>query len=148
MGSVFGVELTAHELSVRLDPIPRSISEARRFARDVLSLWGIDGNLADLVALLASELVTNALLHGAPPIDLDLAWRDPRVRVEVSDSAEQMPVMAEPPRPRGRGGFGLHLIERLSLAWGSDHRPTGGKVVWFELEPTDQPAARDMDAQA
>jgi len=33
-----------------------------------------------------SELVTNALTHGAPPIALSISTRDGRARIEVSDS--------------------------------------------------------------
>ena len=110
------------------------MAEARRFVRDALSVWGIDGALAQTVALLVSELVTNAVLHAVPPIDLTLDWEDPLLRVEVSDGANRMPEMIEPPRPAGRGGYGLHLVEQLSHTWGAARRVPRGKVVWFEIE--------------
>jgi anti-sigma regulatory factor (Ser/Thr protein kinase) len=120
-------------LSVRLLPEPEAVAESRRFVGDVLAVWGVDEMLAVTVPLLADELVTNAILHGLPPIDLTLNWDDPVLRVEVSDSEDELPVMVEPPRPAGDGGYGLLLIEQLSHQWGAARRANGGKIVWFEM---------------
>jgi two-component sensor histidine kinase len=129
--------MSVQELSVRLVPEPPSIGEARHFVRDALSVWGVDVTCADTVALLVSELVTNSILHAVPPIDLTLDRKDQLLRVEVSDGANQMPEMIEPPRPAG-GGYGLHLVEQLSDTWGTARRVPQGKTVWFEIE-IDQP---------
>jgi anti-sigma regulatory factor (Ser/Thr protein kinase) len=125
--------LSVQELSVRLVPEPPSIGEARHFVHDALSVWAVDGRRADTVALLVSELVTNAIVHAVPPIDLTLDRKDQLLRVEVSDGANQMPEMIEPPRPAG-GGYGLHLVEQLSDTWGIARRGPQGKLVWFEIE--------------
>jgi anti-sigma regulatory factor (Ser/Thr protein kinase) len=134
--------LNAQELSVRLAPEPTAVAEARVFIRDVLGVWGVDGMLAQTAGLLASELVTNSILHAAPPIDLTLDWTEPRLRVEVRDRAQRMPEMVEPPRPAGRGGYGLHIIEQLSHAWGA-RLMTEGKVVWFEIRRVHERVTHD-----
>jgi anti-sigma regulatory factor (Ser/Thr protein kinase) len=126
--------VSAQELSFRLASEPGSVAESRRLVGDALSVWGVDGLLAATVALLASELVTNAVLHAVPPIDLTLGWNDPRLRVAVSDGEDRMPELVEPSRPEGDGGYGLRLVEVLSHAWGAVRRAGGGKVVWFEIE--------------
>jgi anti-sigma regulatory factor (Ser/Thr protein kinase) len=130
--------LNTQQLSVRLVAEAASIAEARRFVHDALSVWSVDSTFADTVALLASELVTNAVLHAEPPIDLTLDWDDPRLRVEVSDGGNQMPEVITPLPPAGRGGYGLRLVEDLARAWGASRRSPHGKIVWFdiELEPT------------
>jgi len=66
----------SQELSRRLDPETLSVPEARHFVRDVLSVWDINGDLATTVELLTAELVTNAILYGTPPIDVDIGWYD------------------------------------------------------------------------
>lgn len=115
------------ELSFRLAHEPDAVAEARHLLREVLAVWGIDDGLVVIVALLASELVTNAILHAVPPIDLTLDWDERVLRVEVSDGDDRLPVMVEPPRPADDGGYGLLLIERLSHAWGAAPAPRRGQ---------------------
>ena len=131
--------MTDAELSVRLEPDLTSVREARRFVQDVLAVWGIDGELASIVTLLVGELVTNALLHAEPPIDLALS-HDGRVRGEVSDGTDKMPVPIEAPHPSGRGGYGFQLVERMADTWGTERR-ADGKTVWFEIELQDRLAS-------
>jgi anti-sigma regulatory factor (Ser/Thr protein kinase) len=121
------------ELSFRLTQETAAVAEARHLLREVLAVWGLDETLTATVTLLASELVTNAIVHATPPIDLTLDWDDPLLRVEVSDGDDQLPVMVEPPRPAGDGGYGVLLIEHFSHGWGAAPRVGGGKVVWFEM---------------
>jgi anti-sigma regulatory factor (Ser/Thr protein kinase) len=92
--------------------------------------WELPG-LAEPAALLASELVTNALRHASGPIELQALLLDEMVTLAVRD--------AEAPLPRLRrvgesdeGGRGLQLVASLSSRWGA--RPTAaGKVVWCDL---------------
>lgn len=90
-----------------------------------LDLDGID------LALLVSELVTNASVHGAEPVRVRLDAGRELVRVEVEDGSPLMPQMR---RPDGRStvGRGLLIVESLSRAWGAERRG-GGKVVWAEV---------------
>jgi len=132
--------MSVHELSFRLPREPDSVAEARRLVRDVLATWGIDGALAGTVALLVSELVTNAVLYGAPPIDLTLDFDDAALRAEVRDGADRMPEQAVAPRGRGNGGYGLRIVEQLAHDWGVERHGGGGKSVWFAIERGPRPS--------
>lgn len=83
--------------------------------------------------LVVTELVTNAVLHGAPPITLHLWQEGDRHRVEVADTGDQMPVttLAGSETMTGRG---LGLVAGVAGRWGVEPRPGGGKVVWADLE--------------
>lgn len=110
---------------------------ATRDARGDLACWmpercGVRS--AETALLLASELVTNALLHtGEEEMELRATCDGVRLRVAVADSDPSPPQPVhgpdEPPRGRGRG---LWLMERLAARWGSEEIP-GGKRVWFEV---------------
>ena len=112
--------------------LPASIASVRRFA--VASCR--DSPLAivcDTVALLVSEIATNALVHGLGDVQVRVGTVGDRLRVEVFDDS---PVL---PRQRAaglleEGGRGLALVESLAAEWGVD-RVGAGKVVWFELDP-------------
>ncbi|HEU0023634.1 MAG TPA: ATP-binding protein [Thermoleophilaceae bacterium] len=89
----------------------------------------------DRVALLVSELVTNAVQHGG-------ADERTGVRVRVSSSTERLRVEVEDPGRNGdapvervtpEGGWGLLLVDGLADRWGLDRQPAGGSVAWFEL---------------
>ncbi|HEY4895523.1 MAG TPA: ATP-binding protein [Solirubrobacteraceae bacterium] len=87
------------------------------------------------LALLVSELVSNAVLHSdAPPAsDIRLCARlldDARVRVEVVDDGSGFTVEPRDPS-RIDGGYGLFLLDRQATQWGVDRE--GGTRVWFEI---------------
>lgn len=108
-----------------------SAGAARRFVNDVLVNRGME-RVADVAALLTSELVTNAIIHARSPVHLDLVMFASHVRVEVRDLSP-----APPARRRDRPlaavpGRGLELVEALANRWGA-HVAPGGKCVWFEL---------------
>lgn len=110
---------------------PRSVALARRYAVDVCTALGW-GDSADTVAVLVSEVVTNAVLHSyGPHITVRVLDHGLRLRVEVSDGSRELPV------PRGactgdENGRGLAIVEALAVAWGSEARPDG-KTAWFEI---------------
>ncbi len=93
-----------------------------------------------MALLLASELVSNAVLHGAPPIGLSiqLSPGGDSVRVEVHDGSPQLPPARAPEISQVREhGRGLQIVDTLAAAWGS--RPgeaSGGKTSWFRLDAT------------
>jgi anti-sigma regulatory factor (Ser/Thr protein kinase) len=90
----------------------------------------------DDVLLVASELVSNAVLHaGCDPtdeIEVVAELRASRFRLTVIDpgTSGSMPTVRGSDY-RGPGGKGLQVVETLSRRWGSDRRD--GTVVWAEL---------------
>jgi anti-sigma regulatory factor (Ser/Thr protein kinase) len=108
-----------------------AIAEARRTVAEHLAQWELSQDVVDEVVLMTSELVTNAFVHGRPPIDLRLRRTGSELVVEVRDRAVY--------RPRRRraddddeSGRGLQIVSVLADRWGS--RATGtGKSVWFSV---------------
>lgn len=109
---------------------PRSVSAARRFAVGTLKQWDQD-DLADIITLLLSELVTNAILHADSAPDVTVRLLPDRVHVQVTDShpgSVGLPDIDE----ESTHGRGLALVETLARDWGSVDL-SGGKVVWFDV---------------
>ena len=97
---------------------------------------GIHGEVADAAILLVSELVTNAILHGEPPVELRVGVPGGLVHVEVHDSdRESRPHVGPVTGPAGErlGGRGLGLVQSLSSRWGL-WGDDAGKCVWFEID--------------
>jgi anti-sigma regulatory factor (Ser/Thr protein kinase) len=86
-------------------------------------------------ALLAlSELVTNVVRHAKLPDGADITVgverRDRRIRVTVEQPIP-MPSVGAIYEPRGDGGMGLAIVEKVAEAWGVEPGPPGR--VWFEV---------------
>src|SRR2546423_7393094 len=112
----------------------RNARASRRFVDETLHRWQCD-ELFDVVGLLTSELVTNAILHAQSEIELSVTMLPDAIRIDVLDHSAEMPT----PRTAAEedtSGRGLGLVEALATAWGVDERP-GGKSVWFELPRPD-----------
>jgi hypothetical protein len=116
---------------------PGSISAARHFTTLTLERWGL-AQREDDVAVVVSEMLTNALQHGLPqvpshvdrPIRLGLMHAGPRIMAAVCDPSDQLPV-ARDPGWLAENGRGLHVIACLADRWGSCTTPgQSGKVVW------------------
>src|SRR3954447_26967827 len=85
--------------SVTLAPTARSCTEGRRFVTQTLIEWGLLG-LLDAAALLASEVITNAVLHARTVVTLTVVRTDPgTVRIDVT-TARRMGPCAGRPTPR------------------------------------------------
>jgi anti-sigma regulatory factor (Ser/Thr protein kinase) len=110
---------------------------AARQARNAIApLLHEDGQFADDVELVTSEIVTNVVEHTDNGGRLD-AWDDNPLVLEVEDYDPNIPTI--PPAGTELGGRGLLLVESLAEEWGVE--PTEiGKVVWakFERPPTKQ----------
>jgi two-component sensor histidine kinase len=116
----------------------REIARARRVVTSTLRSWGLDAEVPVLV-LLASELVTNALVHGTGRVEIRLASDPRRIRLEVidDDGTPATPHLVDRQEP---GGWGLQLVDRLAHRWGVDESG-GTTLVWAEtLRPTPAPA--------
>lgn len=97
----------------------------------------------DGIALMLSEVVTNAVLHGAVGPDeyvqIDVEQVGPMVTFRVYDRGEGFtPVPRDP--GRARGGFGLEIVDRLAHRWGVE-RSNQGTCVWFEAVIDERAAA-------
>ena len=119
--------------SIELSPTPASVSLARRWSKDVLEEVGAP-ELADTMALLVSELVSNVVLHARTPCCLSILEAHGRIRVEVIDGSDRLPGRKERTDPLAQSGRGMLLVDGLSAAHGVDPQPKGGKRVWFELD--------------
>jgi anti-sigma regulatory factor (Ser/Thr protein kinase) len=115
-----------------------SAAAARHFVADALS--GFDGDDRNVVLLMTSELVTNAVVHGREPIELLIDVSDDGVTVSVEDGEpEALPVVRQTVDAVATGGFGLTIVAQLASRWGSDAGVPGRKVVWFALDRTGHP---------
>lgn len=113
------------------------VGHLRHVLRDLLRDWDLDVLAGDL-ELLASEVVTNALIHAHSEVDVRFREYPDRLRVEVRDSDPHPPVPVvfvgpdEPGDQEAESGRGPLIVDALASAWGSS--PAGrGKTTWFEL---------------
>jgi anti-sigma regulatory factor (Ser/Thr protein kinase) len=106
----------------------RSIGQARAFVADALRARGADPAVVQRAMLLTSELVTNAVLHGRPPIQLRLRLTARHVVIEVYDGTAVLPRRMRP-TPDDEHGRGLQLVASLADRWGTRPLPHG-KSVW------------------
>jgi anti-sigma regulatory factor (Ser/Thr protein kinase) len=120
------------EFSAVLEPLPTAARAARRFVVGVVAMLGLV-RLQQTAVLVVSELVTNAIQHGAGRVVLRIRLgADGALVVEVTDAADQPPV-EERPAPDREDGRGLWIVGLVSDAWGVKPRHGGGKTVWAEL---------------
>lgn len=116
---------------VSFDASAESIAQARRLVATQLSEWGL-AVLADDARLVASELLTNAVLHAQPPIAMLLTRLVDGVRLEVSDGSSDTPLLVRAGTDV-MTGRGWTLVEALCHDWGVVPTDTG-KVVWATLQ--------------
>jgi anti-sigma regulatory factor (Ser/Thr protein kinase) len=127
---------------------PDAVPRARGLVRAALA-----EDMADLAAdaeLVVSELVTNAALHGEPPITVRVLVNRV-VRLEVEDAGRSAPIMLRQ-RTDAMTGRGLCMVDAVVSDWGIEGLDTGGKVVWAELDPEGslpgRPAPSEIDVDA
>jgi anti-sigma regulatory factor (Ser/Thr protein kinase) len=117
-------EETRHRYACSLD--------APRLARhDLAEFLGPDvpADLVQSAILLVDELVANAVLHAAGPVEVRARLDAARLHVEVADGSPQPPRLRDP----DVGGRGLRIVDALAAAWGVTPAEGDGKAVWFEL---------------
>lgn len=115
-----------------LTPNKTEVSRARRFVTEIAHQIGQE-ELADIVELLTSELVTNAILHGGnDTMRISVGWAPPVFRVEVQDHTAALPQVRRY-STEATTGRGLTLVTELSSRWGATPIGGNGKSVWFEM---------------
>ncbi|MBW3536227.1 MAG: ATP-binding protein [Actinobacteria bacterium] len=117
-------------MKVDLPPGPGSSAEARKALRRICQ--GAPVDLEHLV-LCASELVTNAFLHGQPPVELEIRVGPKSVWVAVHDAGSGAVELRRPATPDTSAGRGLHIVEAVASRWGSSAHERGN-TTWFEIE--------------
>src|SRR3954464_2460408 len=136
--------MTGEQFACVLPAVARSVTEARRFAVDALRSWGRD-ELTDTVALLTSEVVTNAVLHARTSIELVVRAVDGGVSVEVTDGSLMSP-RARRAHHESTNGRGMSLLDQLATAW--EVRPReNGKTVCFTVTDARDPWASFTNAE-
>lgn len=121
------------DLRTELGADAGQVARARHLLSASLDDWRIGADARETTLLLVSELVTNAIVHGTPPLRLVAFPVQSGVRVEVHDSnPASMPALrgAQSEHPGGRG---LRIVEALADRWGSEELAEG-KSVWFEVD--------------
>jgi hypothetical protein len=121
-------------LRLDLEGAPASVSQARRFVRQTLEAWEVDGAV-DAAMLLTSELATNAVLHARSDFAVLVTHQGDQVRIDVLDGS---PV---PPQRRHHSstaatGRGVALVESVASDWGltpPDRLGGFAKGVWFTV---------------
>ena len=112
---------------------------AREFTGQILRGWGLLV-LADDAAVIVSELVTNALMHGGSAVngaaredvELILWLRSGQAVCVVTDPGTGAPVLVQPD-PFGEAGRGLHVVQALSATWGWTRLGDSRKAVWAAM---------------
>jgi serine phosphatase RsbU (regulator of sigma subunit)/anti-sigma regulatory factor (Ser/Thr protein kinase) len=110
---------------------PASVPVARDHVRTACRAASMAADVCDSAVLMASEVVTNAVIHGRGRVRLQVTAERDRVVVEVADDSIATPAVRHAGED-ATGGRGMAIVELLADAWGT--RPTtSGKVVWFAL---------------
>ena len=104
------------------------VARARELAAEQMRVWRLD-EASFITELVVSELVTNAIRYGGPPIQLRLIHNSSLI-CEVSDSSSTAPHLRRA-RVTDEGGRGLLLVAQLTQRWGTRYS-AAGKTIWCE----------------
>jgi anti-sigma regulatory factor (Ser/Thr protein kinase) len=109
-----------------------AVPTARAWLAEFLSEHRVQGSVCDDATLIASELVTNALLHGTGGVVMRVTITPEReLRLAVIDSGDGIP-QVQPTDTSRVGGLGLRIVEEIADEWGVSKFP-GGTTVWAVL---------------
>ena len=129
-GALEMVEQAVAEARSRLAAEVQSAGSARRFVETTLEEWDCADSL-EIVKLLVSELVTNAVVHAGSDAEVVVQLTPSVLHIEVMDDSPVMPVLRKP-GSSDTSGRGLALVENFASAWGT-RRLAHGKSVWFDV---------------
>ncbi|MFC8275919.1 ATP-binding protein [Streptomyces sp. NPDC057271] len=132
-----GEESQGWECDIRLDRqlwMVRIVREALRIA--LCSRRSAD--FVDTACLLATEIVSNALLHGGGRVRVRLVGHRCGLHFSAVDRgahAGQAGPARRPADDEAEGGRGLQLVEMCATRWGTGQGLDGvGSRVWFALD--------------
>jgi anti-sigma regulatory factor (Ser/Thr protein kinase) len=129
-----------HDVSCTLLARPEAAAEARRALVGLV----LPETTRESLALLVSELVNNAVLHGGlsirDRIQVELTNGTGGVRLTVHDEGHGFPCATpEAGVPLVAGGRGLVIVDALSDTWGVDS-DRDGCTVWCQVAVDQQPS--------
>jgi PAS domain S-box-containing protein len=123
---------------------PAVVADARARTARQLAAWGLE-EVTFTTELIVSELLTNAILHARPPIQLRMIL-DGALSCEVSDGSRTAPHLRRADR-YDEDGRGLMLVAQLAERWGTRHT-RAGKTIWAQQPLPPSPGPRLSDALA
>lgn len=115
-----GPHATGDELTFEVRDRPENVSVARRTIGQFLGQYGVPATMVDEMQLVASELVTNAMLHGrAGPIGVGVQVHpavDVTLNVRNAGPVSAIPPVAawRPPNGLVASGRGLGIVRTLT----------------------------------
>ena len=128
---------------------PAAVAPARHRALAQARAWGYSFNdvQAQMLELLVSEMVTNAILYGQPDsvedphVPIGMQARPEGVLIIVRDRSDDAPSYTEDPFAEEHG-WGVTIMQRLALDYGW-FPVAGGKAVWA-LVQADRTLSREQ----
>lgn len=118
--------------SLKLPARSDAARRARRFITDFCRAAHLPPHLCQTAALLVSELVTNAVIHGRTSATVEVHRPADTLRVTVRDDNPTLPAVGDAPDFTNEHGRGLLIVSKLARRWGVE-ASGDGKAVWFEL---------------
>ncbi len=110
---------------------PAAVAPVRSDCARTLGSWGLE-DIGYATELILSELITNAIRYGSPPVRVRLLY-DRCLICEVSDGSSTSPHMRRA-ATTDEGGRGLFLVGQFAERWGTRYLARG-KVIWTEQAP-------------
>lgn len=123
-----------HRRELALPADPTAPRRARALLQDAAAEWGIDDDLHQDAAMVATELVANAVDHARTTSTFTVGLDGTGLHVAVRDGRADRtprPRPVDPTAPRGRG---LQMVDALTESWGVTVH-ADGKTVWAVLQP-------------
>ncbi|MEU6619760.1 ATP-binding protein [Streptomyces litmocidini] len=116
-----------------MESLEPTVPAMRRFACRTARRWGVDADVVDTLALVVTELVTNAVLHsGGREVAVLLRHRGTDLTVEVRDGGQwyTRPSSRRVPEDAGAAcGRGLDLVRHVTDWWLAFLSSTGTRVM-------------------
>jgi anti-sigma regulatory factor (Ser/Thr protein kinase) len=123
-----------HQDVIQLSQLPRVRAHIRTVLADHHRAAPAPRERVEQFVLVADEITSNALRHGAVPVELRVSADETNWLVAVTDHAPAAPPVPAVGRAPGGGGYGLYMIADLADAHGW-HSQDHSKTVWALLDP-------------